>query len=212
MEVVIAVRLFRVDALLWLLREQRLYAQLQQKLQQKDQALAGPPELERIRLAALKWWWSQRNQSKQCQVAVVVVVLLLEQPTEILTLSYMWDTVLSRWTVRMERIRHLSVFLSVLGGALSAIGRDSRKHARMALRLAQVQQQLAIAMGDEEQAARCLLYQAESYAFLGRFAVAETIVSHVRHRFTRNVLILNICDSVDSKLSRLLLTPRGTTR
>jgi len=157
--------------------------------------------------------WRERARilgDSETAVAFVIV------PASPMWMCKAWTHRLTHFAMCLEVFRHTSVYLSVLGGALAAIGKSSQKHAVKALQLARRQRVLAFYLGDDDLAARCHLYEAEAYVHLGKPALAVKIVAHERERHASNLVVLlfqknsiififhqmqSICDSVESKLA-----------
>jgi len=131
--------------------------------------------------------WRERARilgDSETAVAFVIV------PASPMWMCKAWTHRLTHFAMCLEVFRHTSVYLSVLGGALAAIGKSSQKHAVKALQLARRQRVLAFYLGDDDLAARCHLYEAEAYVHLGKPALAIKIVAHERERHASNLVVL----------------------
>jgi hypothetical protein len=82
-------------------------------------------------------------------------------------------------------IQEQMTFLSVIGGAYSAIGKTSRQHALKAAELAKTQIVLARKLKDEETELRFWIYLAECYARAAQQKQARMILDGVQKMLQR---------------------------
>jgi len=124
-------------------------------------------------------------------------------------LDLIWNKKLWYLKGMREFLEQKMIYLSVLGGAYSSLGKSNLRHARKAGELARMMSVIALKMGAENIYHRCELYYSESLIQLGYFKAAQYLISKefVVALENSDGLLQSICESAQNKLdtARLLL-------
>ena len=117
-----------------------------------------------------------------------------------------WSDITMAALQRHIRLGTISLWISTLGGAYSALGDHSPLHAAEAELLAIKQYRVAIALGDPSLAGRCKLFVAWSYSQRGAYAAAEMAIASLEretiHRGSDEKL-LHMCAAARIKMTHL---------